>query len=213
MWPESASLAGEESPLFWSQLVHRDIEIPFVQEIREIVRSRRPDVLIAEWATQTWAQALKDLEDIPFIVTGWAVEPGYDFLDIDETGTNRARAELGLPPIASVQPTMWVSFTPPTWGALDGPPLPNTRRFRLPTAPSTDEVPGHTAGEPFVYATLGTVFYTMRRLLKTLIAAIDAGGWHGLVTVGRENDRVPLRLLLAGGRGAIRCSGRRVGCR
>ena len=42
--------------------------------------------------------------------------------------------------------------------------------------------------DPFIYATLGTVFYTMRRLLKTFVSAIDSGGWSGLVTVGMKND-------------------------
>lgn len=57
----------------------------------------------------------------------------------------------------------------------------------MPTDPSGLAVPG-ASSRHFVYATLGTVFNTTRQLLKAFIAAIDDGGWSGLVTVGRTND-------------------------
>lgn len=190
IWPDCADVSGEESPLFWFQRVQRDITVPFVTGLCELVRHNRPDLLIAEWSVATWGQAVHDLEGVPFVVTGWAVEPGHEdeVVGLEEGGANRARAVLGLAPIDAVDPTMWISFTPPSWGALDGPPLPNTRRVRLPFQPSTNPVPGRSDAGPYVYATVGTVFYTMRRLLRTFIAAIDGGGWSGLVTVGRKND-------------------------
>jgi UDP:flavonoid glycosyltransferase YjiC (YdhE family) len=176
--------------LFWFQRVQRDITVPFVRGLCELVRQDRPDLLIAEWSVATWGQAVRDLEGVPFVVTAWAVEPGHEdeVVGLEEGGANRARAVLGLPPIDAVDPAVWISFTPPSWAALDGPPLPNTRRVRLPFEPSADPVPGFSDDVPYVYATLGTVFYTMRRLLRTFIAAIDTGGWSGLVTVGRKND-------------------------
>lgn len=96
-------------------------------------------------------------------------------------------SELGLAPIELIEPALWITFTSPRWGELDGPPLDATRRYRLPTDPSGLAVSG-ASSRPFVYATLGTVWNTTRRLLKAFIAAIDDGGWWGLVTVGRTND-------------------------
>jgi UDP:flavonoid glycosyltransferase YjiC (YdhE family) len=190
IWPDCADVSGEDSALFWFQRVQRDITVPFVRGLCELVRQDRPDLLIAEWSVATWGQAVRDLEGVPFVVTAWAVEPGHEdeVVGLEEGGANRARAVLGLPPIDAVDPAVWISFTPPSWAALDGPPLPNTRRVRLPFEPSADPVPGFSDDVPYVYATLGTVFYTMRRLLRTFIAAIDTGGWSGLVTVGRKND-------------------------
>jgi UDP:flavonoid glycosyltransferase YjiC (YdhE family) len=190
MWPDGADVSGEDSPLFWFRRVQRDITVPFVTGLCELVRHDRPDLLIAEWSVSTWGQAVCDLEGVPFVATGWAVEPGHEdeLVGLEEGGANQARAALGLAPIDAVDPAMWISFTPPSWGALDGLPLPNTRRVCLPFQPSTNPVPGWSDAGPYVYATLGTVFYTMRRMLRTFVAAIDGGGWSGLVTVGRKND-------------------------
>ena len=127
IWPDCADVSGEESPLFWFQRVQRDITVPFVTGLCELVRHNRPDLLIAEWSVATWGQAVHDLDGVPFVVTGWAVEPGHEdeVVGLEEGGANQARAVLGLPPIDAVDPTMWISFTPPSWGALDGPPLPH----------------------------------------------------------------------------------------
>ena len=173
--------------MFWTRRFNRDITIPFVAALGDVVRDRRPALLVAEFAAAGWAQAVHDLDDIPFVVTAWATEPGSDFVDMDAWGNNDVRATMGLPPIDAFAPALWIAFTPPSWGALDGSSLRNTRRFRLPHALSGARVPGAVT-HPFVYGTLGTVFNTNRSLLKTFIAAIELGGWAGLVTVGRNND-------------------------
>jgi UDP:flavonoid glycosyltransferase YjiC (YdhE family) len=181
------SASGLENLSFWAKTVNRDITVPFVTELCELVRTKRPDLLVAELAASTWAQAVHELEGIPFAATAWAAEPGYLPFRHEESGFNRARAELGLAPLELIEPALWITFTPPRWGELDGPPLEETRRYRLPVDPSGLAVPG-ASGRPFVYATLGTVWNTTRRLLRAFIAAIDDGGWSGLVTVGRTND-------------------------
>lgn len=187
LWPDGKTVSGEDSPRFWSQRYNRDITVPFVAGLCELVRKERFDLLFAEWTTVGWAQAVRERAGIPFVAAAWAIEPGYHLFDLDVSGDNEARSRLGLKPIDAFEPSWWVSFTPPRWGALDGPPLPHTRRFRLPAETTGASLPG-ASGSPFVYATLGTVFNTTRSLLKTFIAAIDSGGWSGLVTVGRTND-------------------------
>ena len=186
-WPDATDVPPEESALFWAQRVNRDVTIPFMTDLRDLVRATRPTLILGEYASGPWAQAIGELEHLPYVVTAWASEPGYDQVTVEASGGNVARAELGLPETRQVDPARWVSFTPPSWGALDGPALPTTRRYQLPTEASDNPVPGST-DHPFVYATLGTVFNTTRSLLKSIIAAIDAGGWAGLVTVGRTND-------------------------
>lgn len=187
LWPDGVSVSGADSPMFWTQRFNRDITIPFVTALRGVVQDWRPALLVAEFAAAGWAQAVHDFDDIPFVVTAWATEPGSDFVDMDAWGNNAVRATMGLPAIDAFEPTIWIAFTPPSWGALDGSSLRYTRRFRLPHAQSGSPVPG-AASHPFVYGTLGTVFNTTRSLLKTFIAAIELGGWAGLVTVGRNND-------------------------
>lgn len=186
-WPDAAEVAPEESTQFWGRRVNRDVTIPFVTGVCELVRARRPDLILGEYGSGPWAQAIGELEHLPFVVTACASEPGYDPVTVEASGGNVARAELGLPGIGQLDPARWVTFTPPSWGVLDGPAIPTTRRYQLPTEVSGDPIPGNT-DHPFVYATLGTVFNTFRSLLKSIIAAIDAGGWAGLVTVGRTND-------------------------
>jgi len=187
IWPDGVDHMGEESLAFWARRVNRDITVPLVQELRPVVETFCPDVVVAEYAAGAWAQAIADSTGVPFVVTGWAEEPGHETLTLDEIGGNDARRELGLSPITKLDPAMWVVFTPFDWGALAGPPEAATRRYRLPLKSSGAhfDLP---ADPPVVYATLGTVFNTNRRLLKTFIAAIEEGGWTGLVTVGRNND-------------------------
>lgn len=186
-WPDGATVQAEDSAVFWNRRYNRDITVPFVTELLAVIDEQRPDVVIAEFGSAGWGQAVRDLTGIRLVVTAWAVEPGYDSFDHDAGGFNAARAELGLSASQSFRPDLWVSFTPTRWGLLDGPPLPTTRRFRLGASPSGAAVPGGTS-RPFVYGTLGTVFNTTRSLLKVFVAAIDDGGWSGLVTVGRNND-------------------------
>lgn len=186
LWPDGVDHMGEDSLLFWARRYNRDITVPFVNDLREVIAVDRPDLIVAELAAGAWAQAVHDLDGVPFVVIGWATEPGHEPFDLHDAGDNDARARLGLPPIDSVEPAMWVSFTPPRWGSLDGSSLPTTRRYRLPAVKT--ESPPPVPSRPFVYATLGTVFNTTRRLLKLFVAAIDEGGWSGLVTVGRNND-------------------------
>jgi MGT family glycosyltransferase len=41
---------------------------------------------------------------------------------------------------------------------------------------------------PLVYATLGSIYGTAHKLMRSFIQAIELGGWQGVVTVGRNND-------------------------
>jgi UDP:flavonoid glycosyltransferase YjiC (YdhE family) len=186
-WPDGAAVPPEDSAAFWTRRYNRDVTAAFVAGLVDATEGQRPDVALAEFGAAGWGQAYSDLTGVPWVGTAWALEPGYEYLDHDSWGFNAARAELGLGPSRSFRPDLWLSFTPPRWGRLDGPPLPVTRRFRLGAAPSGAAVPGGS-GRPFVYGTLGTVFNTTRSLLHAFIAAIEAGGWSGLVTVGRNND-------------------------
>ena len=123
MWPDGADVSGEDSPLFWFQRVQRDITVPFVRGLCELVRQDRPDLLIAEWSVATWGQALRDLEGVPFVATGWAIEPGHEdeFVGLEEGGANQARAVLGPSAHRRCGSGGVDLVHPPSWAAFDGP--------------------------------------------------------------------------------------------
>jgi MGT family glycosyltransferase len=121
------------------------------------------------------------------VLTTWGAEPGTRaFLDTFRFGQDACRAQFGLAPWDGRSTAdRWLAFTPPSWARLDGAPDPQTMRTRLEHGqPSTDAWRGDG---PLVYATLGTIYGTTRKLLRSFIQALETGGWRSLVTVGRNN--------------------------
>jgi UDP:flavonoid glycosyltransferase YjiC (YdhE family) len=193
IWPELANVPPAEQELWWPQTVSRDVTPGLARAVTDLVGSWGADALLAEYAAAPAAGIAAELSGVPMVGAAWAVEPGYDAQDAGVTGLDDVRAACGLARLGTrgvfVGCERVLSFLPPSWGALDGPPLQNTRRVRIP-AVGKDTLPPDRllAGvRPRVYATLGTVYGSVR-LLRAIIAAIDAGGWAGVVTVSRRLD-------------------------
>lgn len=87
----------------------------------------------------------------------------------------------------TVPTDLWISYTPPSWGRLDRDPLPETLRVHLPLDARGNLVAA-SPDRPPVYATLGSIYGTAHKLMRSFIRAVELGGWQGLVTVGRNND-------------------------
>lgn len=193
IWPELADVPPAEQELWWPRTISRDVTPGFARDVTDLVRTWPADVLLAEYAAAPAAGIAAELSGVPMIGAAWAVEPGYDAQDAGVTGLDEVRAALGLGPLGTrgVFPgcARVLSFLPPSWGALDGPPLGNTRRVRIPAVGKETVAPDQLlAGDPpRVYATLGTVYGSVR-LLRAIIAAIGGGGWAGIVTVSRRLD-------------------------
>jgi hypothetical protein len=185
-WPDGAKHMDAASPAYWFGVVQRDETPSFTTDVRSLVESFRPDLLLAEFATVATMTTVKELCHVPLVMTAWASEPGSGgFFDEAKHGAvDEFRATHGLPPVLGrFQVDHWVVFTPPSWGRIQGEPLASTLRTHVPAVRSTGWSAPASAG-PFVYGTLGTV-YNSRRRLGTLVDAIGLGGWRGLVTVGR----------------------------
>jgi hypothetical protein len=150
-----------------------------------LIATDAPDLLLGEYATVATMTTVKELTDLPLVMTAWATEPGSAgfFPDGYLEGLERVRSGHGLAPLSGSLPIdHWITFTPPSWGRAQGEPQTSTLRARASSTRSgTWSAPG--GPEPFVYGTAGTVYNTRRRL-ATFIDAIGLGGWSGLVTVG-----------------------------
>lgn len=193
IWPELADVTPAEQELWWPRTISRDVTPGLARDVTELVRTWRADVLLAEYAAAPAAGIAAELSGVPMIGAAWAVEPGYDAQDAGVTGLDGVRSAFGLGPLGTrgvfTGCDRVLSFLPPSWGALDGPPSGNTRRVRIPAVGKETVPPDQLlAGtRPRVYATLGTVYGSVR-LLRAVIAAIAGGGWTGIVTVSRRLD-------------------------
>jgi UDP:flavonoid glycosyltransferase YjiC (YdhE family) len=134
---------------------------------------------------------------LPYAEVNLGNEPGRGVESLFGDSWQRVRAEAGLPPDpAGERLSNWLglAFTPPSWGALFGAPLPTTHRIRMPGFDRADleQAPSWSAElgqeRPFVYASLGTSFAVARRVLKAIIAALGELPVDAVVTVGRIND-------------------------
>lgn len=180
---------GAASPVFWSGVVQRNLTPSFTTDVRSLVESYRPDLLLAEFAPVAAMTTVKELCHVPLVMTAWASEPGPGafFDDAMHGAVDEFRANHGLPPVLGGFPVdHWVVFTPPSWGRIPRKPLASTLRAHVPAVRSPGWSAPASAG-PFVYGTLGTV-YNSRRRLGTFVDAIGLGGWSGLVTVSRTID-------------------------
>ena len=193
IWPELANVPPAEQELWWPRTVSRDVTPGLARDVTDLVRNWKPDVLLAEYAAAPAAGIAAELSGVPMIGAAWAVEPGYDAQDASITGLDDVRAGFGLDRLGTRSVLAGcdrvLSFLPPSWGALDGPPLSNTRRVRITASGKGTHPPDQllAGARPRVYATLGTVYGSVR-LLRAIIAAIGAGGWAGVVTVSRRLD-------------------------
>jgi len=189
-WPECVNHMGADSPAFWVDTVNRDITVPLVHDLRRIVAEFRPNLLVAETASWAAATILREVAGLRLVLTAWGTEPGNPTgLRLFGIRQDACRGAFGLPPWdgKAVPTDLWISYTPPSWGKLDGEPLPETWRAHLPLdAPSDPVAP--TGEQPLVYATLGSIYGTAHKLMRAFIQAIELGGWQGIVTVGRNND-------------------------
>ena len=180
---------GAASPVFLSGVVQRNLTPSFTTDVRSLVESYRPDLLLAEFAPVAAMTTVKELCHVPLVMTAWASEPGPGafFDDAMHGAVDEFRANHGLPPVLGGFPVdHWVVFTPPSWGRIPRKPLASTLRAHVPAVRSPGWSAPASAG-PFVYGTLGTV-YNSRRRLGTFVDAIGLGGWSGLVTVSRTID-------------------------
>jgi hypothetical protein len=164
---------------------------PLTAALRELVGSFEPDLILGEYATLDAASTVSELERVPLAMTAWGTEPwSEDFFPAGWLPDFDAfRSSFGLPP-SNGSPTVdaWIVFTPASWGRAQCEARPETVRVRIP-APPACPLPFSVADDgPFVYATLGTV-YNSRRRLQSFIDALEAGGWPSLITVGRTNAR------------------------
>lgn len=193
IWPELANVPPAEQELWWPRTVSRDVTPGLARDVTDLVRTWNADVLLAEYAAAPAAGIAAELSGVPMVGAAWAVEPGYDAQDASSTGLDDVRAGFGLDRLGTRSVLAGcervLSFLPPSWGALDGPPLSSTRRVRIPALGKGTHPPDQLlAGtRPRVYATLGTVYGSVR-LLRAIIAAIGGGGWAGVVTVSRRLD-------------------------
>lgn len=193
IWPELVDVPPAEQELWWLRTVSRDVTPQLARDVTDLVGTWRADVLLAEYAAGPAAEIAAELSGIPLVGAAWAVEPGYHAYDARTTGLDEVRAAFGLGPLttrgAFTGCERVLSLLPPSWGALDGPPLGNTRRVRIPAMGKETVPPSHllVGPRPRVYATLGTVYGSVR-LLRAIIAAIASGGWAGIVTVSRRLD-------------------------
>jgi UDP:flavonoid glycosyltransferase YjiC (YdhE family) len=193
IWPELVNVPPAEQELWWPRTISRDVTPALARDLTDVVSAWRADALLAEYAAAPAAAIAAKLAGVPIIGAAWAVEPGYDAQNAAATGVDDVRAAFGLVPLGTggvfTGCERVLSFLPPSWGALDGPPLTSTHRVRIPAVGKDTAPPGHLlAGlRPRVYATLGTVYGSVR-LLRTIIAAIGAGDWAGIVTVSRRLD-------------------------
>jgi UDP:flavonoid glycosyltransferase YjiC (YdhE family) len=189
-WPECVNHMGADSPAFWVETVNRDITVPLVHDLRRIVAEFRPNLLVAEAASFAAASILREVESLPLVLTAWGTEPGVQSsLDLFGIGQNACRSAFGLAPWdgKAIPTDLWISFTPPRWGKLDREPLPETWRAHLPLDARSEPVV-RSIDRPLVYATLGSIYGTAHKLMRSFIQAIELGGWQGVVTVGRNND-------------------------
>lgn len=193
IWPELVDVSPREQELWWLRTVSRDVTPGLARDLTHLSQDWQADLLLAEYAAAPAAGIAAELSGLPMLGAAWAVEPGYNTYDGASTGIDEARAAVGLDPLGSAGIfggcDAVLSFLPPSWGAMDGPPLTTTRRVRIP-AVGKDSAPPRRLVEgerPRVYATLGTVYGSVR-LLRMIIAAIGAGDWAGVVTVSRRLD-------------------------
>lgn len=193
IWPELTNVPPAEQALWWLRTASRDMTPGLARDVTDLVDGWRTDALLAEYAATPAAGIAAELTGVPMVGAAWAVEPGYGAQDARVTGLDDVRSAFGLGPLGPqgvfAGCDRVLSFLPPSWGALDGPPLTSTRRVHIPAVGKENAPPDHlvVGPRPRVYATLGTVYGSVR-LLRAIIAAIAGGGWGGIVTVSRRLD-------------------------
>jgi hypothetical protein len=93
-WPDGLTVRPEDTRLWAARCVNRDIASSFVADVHQHVRDHRPDVVIAENAAKSWAQAVHDLDGVPYAVVTWAQDDPVTLdLDLDEGGFNQGKSD------------------------------------------------------------------------------------------------------------------------
>jgi hypothetical protein len=158
-WPEGANNMGAASSEFWAAMVDRDVTPLFIADLMTLIGRDKPDLLLAEYATVAAVTTVKELTDLPLVMTAWATEPGSPgfFPDGYWELLNASRSRSGLVRLDGSLPVdHWIAFTPPAWGRVQGELQLSTLRARVP-AQRTGAWSAPDRAGPFVYGTLGTV--------------------------------------------------------
>ena len=187
-WPDCVNHMGSAGLAYWALTINQDVTVPLVQDLLRIIDDWKPSLVVAEYATTSAAMIVRECRDVPVLMTAWGDEPGSPtFLQHTALGLEPCRSAFGLGPWNGELPgDRWLAFTPKTWARVDGEPLPQT--LRASPYSREESVARVEPKAPFVYATLGTIYGTTRKLLRAFIQALEIGKLPGLVTVGRNND-------------------------
>jgi hypothetical protein len=179
---------GSAGLAYWALTINQDVTTPLVRDLLRVIDDWKPGLVIAEYATTAAAMILRECRAVPVLMTAWGDEPSSPtFLQHTALGLEACRSEFGLGPWNGELPgDRWLAFTPTTWARVDGEPLAETLRASPYSRESS--IARAAPQAPFVYATLGTIYGTTRKLLRAFIQALELGNLYGLVTVGRNND-------------------------
>ena len=188
-WPDCVNHMGPAGLAYWALTINRDVTTPLVRDLVRVIEDWKPGLVVAEYATTAAAMIVRECRGLPMLMTAWEDEPGSStFLQHTALGLEPCRSRcFGLGRWNGELPgDRWLAFTPTTWARVDGEPLPETLRASPYSRDSS--IARAVSQAPFVYATLGTIYGTTRKLLRAFIQALELGKLHGLVTVGRNND-------------------------
>lgn len=166
---------------------------PMVDDLMQLIRSWRPDVIVSE--TYEFSGSLAaELTDVPFVLFAVGARlPPRDFAALAGGALDHSRAALGLAPDPDGRRRfrdLCLSPMPPRWIGDPTPPIPTERFIRHTVPPAVGAQPSpawlreRRRDRPLVYATLGTVFNRTPGLLDLLVEALADGEWDAVVTTG-----------------------------
>ncbi len=196
-FPEGASAQGPDALRWWIENAFvGPLVAPMHADLLPLVDDWRPAVVVHD-VSEVGAILAAEERGVPYADVNLGNEPGQGVEALVGDSWQRVRAAAGLPPdpgCARLSSWLGIVYTPASWGALFGDPLPTTHRIRMPGFDQADseQAPGWSADmgqeRQFVYASLGTSFAVARRVLKAIVAALGELDVDAVVTVGRIND-------------------------